>query len=186
MSPQEIRQTIVNRLIAQGVAGGNVCHARARPFARGDVPVVTVFSAGSDSTGRSSHIAELETTERMTIAGTVVLDPAEPWDDIDEALADAIDALEAEIKAAVFGYRPLIAALRRLQGVTSAKGGTVDGDDIRGQLVIEIRYLRDETWDPEGDTADPDLERVTVRARPAGGTGDAPQTEVRPIWTPPP
>lgn len=179
--PKAIRKAFVARLIAKGIAGGNVVSTRGTEFPADDVPAVNVFSPGSDSKSISHH-SSFAKVERIVCAATVVVDTSKALDDMDEAIGDAIDDMEQAIKVAIFSYRDLMTSIRKWQGASVQKGQSGAGLDLRGHVAVEFQMLLDEAYTYENPIAsDGALSVLDITVKP--GIAGSPTITIRPDLT---
>lgn len=175
-SPKELRKAFVARLISKGIAGGAIHSARVTGFPKGEVPAVNVFSLGSESVAKSHH-ASYDRTARITCAATVAVPDGTALDDIDEALADLVDDMEEAIKDAIQTWRELRYSIQRWEGMTAVKGGSGEGENLRGHVSIEFRFPVDEEYTFEAPLPDDGtLDQIRADVIVADGT---PVTELR-------
>lgn len=144
-TPKALRNAFVARLIDKGIAGGAVSSARVTQYPADEVPAVNVFSLGSESQAKSHH-ASFDRGARIVCAGTVVVPDGTQLADVDKVLADLVDDMEADIKSAILTWRELRASIQRWEGMTVKKGGSGDGENLRGHVSIEFRFPVDEEY----------------------------------------
>lgn len=168
LTPKQIRHEIRDLLVARlpaSVPGVSVFAGRARPFQKDELPAVNVFSPGSEASGRSIHIADLKTVDRLHVVAACRLPSGGGFDGRDEALADLVDDIEEAIKIAILTSRVVIATFERVDGMTTRKGlDAIEGEDWQGYVEIDFRFRRAECYAPAADpgTPDPDLDTVNV------------------------
>jgi len=176
--PASLRKAFVARLTSK-IPSAAVVSTRGYEFPRDEAPAINVFSPGSDSDGRSLSHSSFDRVERIMVAATVVVDRNEPLADMDEAIGDAVDAMELAIKVAILSWRDMQRSIRRYQSMSVRKGQSGDGEDLRGHVAVEFRLLVDEEvlWeDPISTDGDLDVLGMTVQP----GTPDEPTYEIRP------
>lgn len=165
-SDKAIRKAFVARLIAQGIAGGNVVSTRGYQTAKEDAPVVNVFCSGSESTSRS-HAAHFDRLTRVMCVGTVVVPRSTDLADMDELVGDLVDDLEVDIVDAVMTWRELSSSMRMWAGKVVQKGVSADGEDLRGEVAVEFRFHLDEGFAHEAPiTGDGVLNVLDLRITP--------------------
>ena len=162
LTPQTIREAFVAQLIACNVAGGNIVGSRPRPTSSGDVPIVNVFSPGSDGDGVSIHLPRFETRIRIVCAATVVLPEGGVFADIDAAVANAIDAVELEIKTAILGDDIFAASFKKWAGIRVQKGLSTEGTEIRALVNIEFTPVYNEQYQITNKAGYPDFDRLDI------------------------
>jgi len=168
LTPKEIRHAARDQLAARLPAtlpGVSVFAGRARPFQKDEIPAVNVFSPGSEASGRSIHLADLRTIDRLHVVAAVRLPSGGGFDGRDEALADLVDDVELAIKEALLTSRLFVATFEKVAGMTSRKGlDAIEGDDWQGFVEIDFRFQRAESYQPDAEpgSPDPDLETVNV------------------------
>jgi hypothetical protein len=182
LTPKEIRKAVVAQLIARGVApAANVHSTLSRAFQRNEAPAINVFSPGNDASGKTNHLGRFDHTERVIVAATVRLAEGLSADATDEAIGDAVDDMEAAIKTAILTSRLFVASFKRFEGLSVEKGTITDGDDIRGHVNVEFRFVYDEAYQPipEPPAEDPFLEHLQMDVETPDGE---PLYELRPIY----
>lgn len=181
LAPKAIRKEVVAQLKRHGVAGGNVVSTRPREWSPDDEPGVNVFSPGSESDSISKHLPRFETTLRVVCSGNVKLTEGGEFEDKEEALGDAIDDLELAIKQAILSSRTFAASFKYFAGMSVQKGMGTNGQDFRGGVSIEFRFVFNEQWELVADdpaTVDPDFTDLRIEIQP--GVEDAtPPVELR-------
>jgi len=179
--PASLRKAFVDRLTDKAVAP-TVVSTRGYEFPFDAVPAINVFSPGSDSDSRSLSHSSFDRTERIVVAATVVVDRSEPLADMDEAIGDAVDAMELAIKTAILSWRDMQRSIRRYVGLSTRKGQSADGEDLRGYVAVEFRLLVDEEilWE-DPISADGELDDLRLTVQP--GTVDEPTYGMRPDLT---
>jgi hypothetical protein len=142
LTPKAIRKAAVAQLVLRDVAGGNVRSAMSRPFTTAEAPAVNVFSPGNSGQHEGKHVPRFEHAERVVCAAFVTL-PSGVYaeDEVDEAIADLVDDMEAAIKSAILSSRLFAATFNRIDGYSAEKGADVDGETVRGHVTIGFRFV---------------------------------------------